>query len=52
MIDAAATMEESREKNGTEFYINTNKSDTSSGISSLSENIDARRHTSVFGVVE
>ena len=42
MIDASLIIEESRKKKthtGTEFYINTNNSDTILGISSLSGNI-------------
>ena len=49
--DAATIIEESGEKKtccGTEFYINTNRSGTSSGISLLSGNIETRRHTRCY----
>ena len=51
MIDAATIIEESGKKKmhrGREFYINTIKSNTSSGLSSLSGNIGTRRRTRYY----
>ena len=51
MIDTATTIKKSGKKktcSGTEFYINTNKSYTSLGISEVSGNIETRRHTRCY----